>query len=220
MNFLQLLDQRLNDKHLLEHPFYQKWNGGLLTTEMLQIYAKEYYHHVAAFPRYISAIHSLCPDIKSRQTLLGNLIDEEQGEENHPELWQKFIEGLGMLRSDLKFEAELMTTKELVEGYFDLTRLNYPTGLGALYAYERQTPSVAESKIAGLTKYYNVNDEHSLKFFTVHMEVDQWHTEELVKLIQQLNPEDQLAVAKGAETGATLLWQFLDGFDISSIVNL
>lgn len=212
MDFLQLLDRRLNDKNLLQHPFYQRWNDGLLTREILQIYAKEYYHHVAAFPRYISAIHSLCPDIKSRQILLENLIDEEQGQENHPELWQRFIEGLGVSRNIIETEAELVTTKELVDGYFDLTRSNYPTGLGALYAYERQTPAVAESKIAGLRKYYGINDEYSLKFFTIHIEADQWHTEELVKLIKQLNSADQLLVVQGAEAGARLLWQFLDGF--------
>nr|WP_232202760.1 hypothetical protein [Rickettsia montanensis] len=31
---------------------------GKLTHSTLQIYAKEYYHHVTAFPRYISAINS------------------------------------------------------------------------------------------------------------------------------------------------------------------
>ena len=29
----------------------------------------EYYHHVSAFPRYISQIHTLCDDILSRQVL-------------------------------------------------------------------------------------------------------------------------------------------------------
>ena len=59
--------------------FYQSWNEGTLTLDTLKIYAKEYYHHVAAFPRYISQIHSLCPDISDRQVLLENLIDEEKG---------------------------------------------------------------------------------------------------------------------------------------------
>ncbi|MEG8230345.1 iron-containing redox enzyme family protein [Candidatus Rickettsia tasmanensis] len=63
---------------------------GKLTQSTLQIYEKEYYHHVTAFPRYISAIHSKCSDIQARQILLGNLIEEEQGEENHPELWKSF----------------------------------------------------------------------------------------------------------------------------------
>ncbi|WP_255586014.1 hypothetical protein [Wolbachia endosymbiont of Mansonella ozzardi] len=41
-----------------------------------------------------------------RQVLLGNLI-EEQGDENHPELWQHFAEGLGVSRSNLHEDAQI-----------------------------------------------------------------------------------------------------------------
>ncbi len=215
MSFLQLLDQRLNELHLLKHPFYQAWNEGILTIDSLQNYAKEYYHHVSAFPRYISAIHSLCPDIRARQILLGNLLEEEQGEENHPELWKRFAEGLGISRNEIDDGAKIPNSKALVDGYFELTRSDYATGLGALYAYERQTPEVAKSKIAGLKKHYAVSDERSLKFFVVHIEADEWHTEEIIKLIEKLTPQDQIKLIKGAETGAELLWAFLDGFNIT-----
>ncbi len=87
MNLIGSLNTKLDVLHLLKHPYYQKWNMGELTIPALQVYAQEYYHHVAAFPRYISAIHSRCSDIKNRQVLLANLIEEESGEENHPELW-------------------------------------------------------------------------------------------------------------------------------------
>ena len=100
MKFCQILDGQLDEMHLLKHPFYQAWSAGDLGVEKLQFYAKEYYSHVAAFPRYISSIHSLCSDIKSRQILLENLIEEEKGEENHPELWLRFAEGLGVKRQE------------------------------------------------------------------------------------------------------------------------
>ena len=145
MKFCLTLNTLLEELHLLKHPFYQSWNEGTLTLDTLKIYAKEYYHHVAAFPRYISQIHSLCPDISDRQVLLENLIDEEKGENNHPELWLRFAEGVGVLRKEVKQPPELNTTKGLVEGYFELVRTDYATGLGALYAYERQTPEVSKS---------------------------------------------------------------------------
>jgi len=72
---------------MLKHPFYQAWTAGTLSLERLQNYAVEYYPHVAAFPRYLSAIHSRCADIATRQAILENLIEEERGSENHPELW-------------------------------------------------------------------------------------------------------------------------------------
>ncbi|BAP00454.1 pyrroloquinoline-quinone synthase [Wolbachia endosymbiont of Cimex lectularius] len=209
--FIQLLNRELDSLHLLKHQFYQSWNEGNLSLEALQIYAKEYYHHVAAFPRYISGIHSLCPNLKMRQVLLGNLIEEEQGDENHPELWQRFAEGLGVSRSDLREDAQINETQELVDGYFDIVRSGFAMGLGALYAYERQTPEVSKSKIEGLKKHYSIDDERSLQFFTVHMDADEWHSEECANLIADLNEEEQGKVMQGAKKGAKLLWGFLDG---------
>ena len=211
MKFCLTLNTLLEELHLLKHPFYQSWNEGTLTLDTLKIYAKEYYHHVAAFPRYISQIHSFCPDISDRQVLLENLIDEEKGENNHPELWLRFAEGLGVLGKEVKQPPELNTTKGLVEGYFELVRTDYATGLGALYAYERQTPEVSKSKIDGLKKHYSVCDEKTLEFFSVHQKADEWHTEELMGLIGRLSESDQEKVAHGAMKGARLLWSFLDG---------
>lgn len=211
MTFVQSLNNQLDSLHLLKHPFYESWNEGSLSLQALQTYAKEYYHHVAAFPRYISGIHSLCPNLKMRQVLLGNLIEEEQGDENHPELWQRFAEGLGVARSELCENAQIKETRELVDGYFDIVKSDFAAGLGALYAYERQTPEVSKSKIEGLKKHYSINDERSLKFFTVHMEADEWHSEECANLIADLSEEEQEKVIQGAKKGAKLLWGFLDG---------
>lgn len=197
--------------HLLKHQFYQSWNEGNLSLEALRVYAKEYYHHVHAFPRYISSIHSLCLNLKIRQVLLGNLIEEEQSDENHPELWQRFAEGLGVSRSDLREDAQIKETQELVDGYFDIVRSGFAMGLEALYAYERQTPEVSKSKIDGLKKYYSIDDGRSIQFFTVHMDADEWHSEECANLIADLNEEEQGKVMQGAKKGAKLLCGFLDG---------
>jgi len=105
----------------------------------------------------------------------------------------------------------LPNTKELVNGYFDLVRSDFSVGMGMLYAYERQTPSVSKSKIEGLKNFYGINDEKTLKFFEVHMKADEWHTEECKSIIDGLNEEEQKRCFEGAETGAKLLWSFLDG---------
>lgn len=211
MTICQILNSSLESLHLLKHPFYQAWNEGHLSIQTLKTYAKEYYHHVAAFPRYISQIHTLCSDIKARQILLENLIDEEQGKDNHPDLWMRFAEGLGISREEIDQPALLPTTSDLVEGYFDLVKTDYATGLGALYAYERQTPAVSLSKIEGLKKHYAITDERTLEFFTVHQKTDEWHTAELGGLLEKLSPAEQEKSAQGAQKGAHLLWSFLDG---------
>lgn len=219
MTFCKKLDTLLDSLFLLKHPYYQAWNDGQLSIESLQTYAKEYYHHVAAFPRYISQIHALCPDIKARQILLANLIEEEEGEDNHPELWLRFSEGLGNARTLTQQPALLEKTNELVEGYFDLVKTDYATGLGALYAYERQTPAVSSSKIEGLKKHYAITNAKTLDFFTVHEKADEWHTAEIAALIEQLSPVDQEKAAQGAHKGAQLLWSFLDGIMENTMEN-
>ncbi|KJW04549.1 putative coenzyme PQQ synthesis protein C [Rickettsia argasii T170-B] len=54
-------------------------------------------------------LHYKCSDIQARQILLGNLIEKEQGEENHPELWKRFAEGL-CLRNQRTSEPKLDST--------------------------------------------------------------------------------------------------------------
>ena len=65
--FSQELNKKLDQYHLLNHPFYKSWNEGKLTREIIKDYAEQYYQHVKAFPRYISATHSICEDIDRLQ---------------------------------------------------------------------------------------------------------------------------------------------------------
>src|SRR4051794_3140294 len=92
---LNALDEQIAAKHLLTHPFYLAWTRGELSCEALQDYAQQYYHHVAAFPTYLSAVHSKCDDQPTRRQILDNLNDEEAGSPNHPELWLQFADSLG-----------------------------------------------------------------------------------------------------------------------------
>src|SRR3954462_14767373 len=107
------IDNDIAAKHLLKHPFYLAWTRGELSREALTDYARQYYHHVAAFPTYISAVHSGCDDQPTRKQLLDNLTDEEAGSPNHPELWLKFSEGLGLNANDVRNTEQEIETKNL-----------------------------------------------------------------------------------------------------------
>lgn len=209
MQFIDQLNVKLDELHLLKHPFYKAWDRGEISRDTLKIYAAQYWHHVDAFPRYVSAIHSKCANITDRQMLLENLIEEERGDENHPELWLRFAEKIGCSRDQMA-KSVPHESKELVDGYFQLSSDNFATGLGALYAYERQTPDVAKSKIASLKKFYDVSDERSLRFFLEHIGADEWHSEQCGEIIQKLEQDSQKQAEFGALRGAKLLWGFLD----------
>ena len=185
--FKTMVEEKIAENHLLNHSFYKAWNAGELKIETIQEYASQYFNHVSAFPRYISGIHTNCEDISIRQELLGNLIEEEKGEENHPELWLRFGEGMGKSRDAIANSQAIKETNELVNTFMKLSR-NEKThiGMAALYCYESMVPEIAENKIDGLKKYYNINDENTLKFFTVHIHADKWHREVISELLSNL----------------------------------
>ena len=174
--FLTALDALIAENHLLKHPFYQLWSQGKLTRENLREYAISYYPHVAAFPTYVSGVHSGCEDAALRQELLENLIEEERGSENHPALWRRFAVALGAKASDL---ATAPRTPEVADAIAEFRRATHDgsvaEGLAALYAYESQIPEVSKTKREGLGAFYGIVDEDATRFFSVHEEADVWH---------------------------------------------
>src|SRR6202040_2558783 len=114
---LDKIDNDIAEKHLLKHPFYLAWTRGELSKQALTDYARQYYHHVAAFPTYLSAVHAQCDDQATRKQLLSNLIDEEAGSPNHPELWKQFAQGLGVNDIDLARIEKQPETKELIKTF-------------------------------------------------------------------------------------------------------
>ncbi|NJO40325.1 MAG: CADD family putative folate metabolism protein [Cyanobacteria bacterium CRU_2_1] len=214
MTLRQTLDAIVAQKHLLTHPFYVAWTEGKLTREHLKHYAEQYFHHVLAFPTYISAIHYNTPHLAVRQELLENLISEEQGEKNHPTLWRNFALALGTIDSELESVSQLESTANLISTFRDLClRSPFYAGLAALYVYESQIPEVATVKIDGLQRFYGMNDPAAYEFFTVHHVADVYHTESTASLIEAyaVTESQQAEVAQVAEAASIALWQFLDG---------
>ena len=211
MKFAQILVQSVSDKNLLNHPLYRAWNDGQFPIETMRTYARQYFHHVKAFPRYLSATHSNCLEIGARQILLENLIDEEQGPENHPELWLRFAEGIGASRESVHAEAPMAEICELVDSFLGASKRSYAEGLGALFAYEHQIPEIAKFKMEALQKHYGIDDASTVSFFNVHQKADVYHTEALTDLLEKLSPEEKELAAKATRVTADHLWKFLDG---------
>jgi pyrroloquinoline quinone (PQQ) biosynthesis protein C len=100
--FLSALEERIAGYDLLCHPYYKAWTAGQLTREDLREYASDYYHHVASFPAYLSALHSRLEDGELRRAVLRNLCDEEIEGRPHSELWLDFAEGIGADRDQVR----------------------------------------------------------------------------------------------------------------------
>ncbi len=212
--FETALGEAVMEFSMLKHPFYVAWTEGRLSKPVLAEYAKQYYAHVRAFPTYVSAVHSQCDEVAIRQELLENLIEEERGHENHPELWMRFAEGLGVTRDDVRNAELLPSTKDSVASLKALTRSeDYREGLAALYAYESQIPEVARTKREGLKSFYGMDDERSVSFFRVHEGIDVLHQQVEKQILSQKcqSAEEQERAIGSARESARALWSFLDG---------
>ena len=210
--FSKKLNEKLDRYHLLTHPFYQVfWNEGKLTREIIKDYAEQYYQHVKAFPRYISATHSICNDIEKRKILLENLNDEENANGDHPKLWKNFAAAMGADRDKIESITPDWFTKDMIDNFFSQARSSYAEGLASLYTYERQIPEIAETKIQGLKKFYGVNSQEGLEFFEAHKSADVVHRAECEKLLDSLSKDEQEKAEKASVLTARYLWNFLSG---------
>jgi pyrroloquinoline-quinone synthase len=215
MNILDRIDEMIDERHLLKHPFYIKWAEGTLPLEPLQEYARQYYAFESAMPRFLSALHTRTESRDVRQQILDNLWDEEHGKDNHAELWLRFAEGIGVSRDDVEAAPRNAATSALVEMYEDVTReAPVAAGVAALYAYERQVPQVAGSKIDGLARHYGVDDARSIRFFKVHGVLDIEHSDaERLMLGEIAQDGDEEAIEQATDRALDAWWNFLSAVD-------
>lgn len=222
MTTSSLIDLHVAERAMLKHPFYQAWTEGRLPLDTLRAYARQYFHHVEAFPRAVSAVHSSCPDRDGRRMLAENLAEEEgleAGKQDHASLWLMFAAGLGENEEDVRAQRLNPETQALIDTFRKLSRRSYASGLGALYAYESQFPGVASAKIEGLIDRYGIEDEKTLRFFRVHEYADVEHSSVCRELLDRLPEAERVEAIAAGEELAGALWNFLSGVEARETIN-
>ena len=221
-DFFQQLDACIARYDLLCHPFYRAWAAGELTRENLQEYAREYYHHVKAFPIYLAELGIRLEEGELRRTVLANMSDEEGGEDlygepspAHSELWLDFAEGMGASRN-MRGHTPLPAIKQLVSYFHQVAQQGTPEeALAAFYAYESQVPRVAQEKSRGLEHMYGA-DGKTRGYFTLHTTADVYHSrvwrQQLARQMES-NPRAAEKALESGEAAAKALWNALDGIE-------
>lgn len=215
--FFSALEGRLANYDLLKHPYYQAWSKGELTREDLREYASEYWHHVSAFPAYLSALHSQLPDGKLRRLVLENLADEEGLEDGvpHSDLWMDFARGMGAEEDNVRSRHIGPETQGLLDHYRATMHHSPAEALAALYAYESRVPAIAKTKADGLAHHYNA-DAATRRYFTVHTTADVHHARVWRNALAAelaAHPEETEAALAAGEDAARALWAALDGIE-------
>ena len=185
MNYLiQKIDQMIEEKSLLKHPFYQTWSDGKLTPEALAGYSKEYYQLVKAVPKFMEPLIKGTPEM-----MKGELYSNQQEETSHIELWERFAYAMGISYDELiNYEGLKKTNQSISE--LSSTMTSFESGSAAMYAFEKEIPKISQIKLDGLAEFYGLTSENATEYFKQHTEADIRHAASWQKIIEQSSGYD------------------------------
>ena len=201
---LQRIDEIIEERSLLKHPFYRMWSDGKLTRESLAGYSKEYFQLVKAVPSLMDPLVSESPDAE-RAELAANRLEEQE----HVEPWKGFAAALGVSGSELESYGGLPETRRAIGSLFSLVS-DYGGGACAMYALEKEIPSISRTKLDGLSEFYGIADEEATRYFELHTEADVRHAAAWQRIVEESgsDPDRLAAIAADSMSAQNLL---LDG---------
>ena len=179
MSLIKKIDEMIEERSLLKHPFYQMWSDGKLTQESLAGYSKEYFQLVKAVPSFMTPIIKKAPD-----TVIGELIENQQEESDHITPWIAFAGELGISKDELTSCTGLTKTNKAVS---DLSNLmdTFDGGACAMYAFEKEIPKISQTKLDGLAEFYGMTSNEATEYFKLHTESDIRHATSWKNILEE-----------------------------------
>jgi pyrroloquinoline-quinone synthase len=186
MDVIAGIDAARERWNVLEHPFYTRWEQGVLTREELARYAGEYRHAVVALAR-------------AARTARLHADDEAQ----HIALWDDFASALPVEETHEPLPQTRCCASAWAAAEDEL-------GAAAiLYAIEAGQPAISETKLRGLVDHYGFSEgSPAVEYFAVHGELDHEHAAEARTALGQADDERLVHLAEAALAAN---WALLDG---------
>ena len=169
MNIIKKIDEMIEERSLLKHPFYQMWSDGKLTQESLAGYSKEYFQLVKAVPLFMTPIIE-----KAQDSVVSELISNQQEESDHIKPWINFAGELGISEDELVSYSGTSKTRKAVSDLNELMN-TYEGGACAMYAFEKEIPKISQTKLDGLKEFYGLTNDEATEYFKLHTEADIRH---------------------------------------------
>ena len=169
MIIIKKIDEMIEERSLLKHPFYQMWSDGKLTQESLAGYSKEYFQLVKAVPLFMTPIIE-----KAQDTVVSELISNQQEESDHIKPWINFAGELGISEDELVSYSGTSKTRKSVSDLNELMN-TYEGGACAMYAFEKEIPKISQIKLDGLKEFYGLTNDEATEYFKLHTEADIRH---------------------------------------------
>lgn len=203
---LAVVEEALDGRRLLSHPFYQRWSRGELSREELGTYAAQYRFIEAALPGWLGSIHSSASSPEVRDLVQSNLDDEVGGPVTHLELFDRFAAAVGATKPGTTEIGP--ATRSLLNTHDELVASSVADGLTAVLAYELQSPEISASKATGLRSQYGV-DDGGVAFWDEHALVEGDHASWTLDAVVAGGGEPA-TVGPAARRAADAWWAFLD----------
>ena len=200
-SLIKRIDELIEERSLLKHPFYQMWSDGKLSLDSLSGYSKEYFQLVKAVPSFMTPLIEKAPDgLKSELTF------NQEEEIQHIKPWMKFAVELGVDEEELeKYEGQ-PKTREAVSQLSSLMN-SFESGSCAMYTFEKEIPKISQIKLEGLAEFYGISTEEATEYFKLHTEADIRHTASWRKALEDTssNNEDLIQIAEKSISAQNLL---------------
>jgi len=201
MNLIKQIDKIIEERSLLKHPFYQMWSDGKLTLDSLAGYSKEYFQLVKVVPSLMTPIIEKAPN-----SVVGELIENQQEEFTHINSWIKFAKELGVSEEKLIQYNGLEKTRKAISELSELMN-SFEGGACAMYAFEKEIPKISQTKLDGLKEYYGMSNADSTEYFKLHTEADIRHAASWRNILEKTstNQDDLIQIADKSISAQHLL---------------
>jgi pyrroloquinoline-quinone synthase len=168
-------------------PLLAHLRKGPLPSAALGRWAAQYYLFVREFARFLSAVHSRCPDFEARALIAENIYEEHgrfaEGRD-HPALMRRFGRAIGLTDDAMEAASPLPETAAYIDTLFRLTQAgSYLEGLAAVgLGVEAVVPRYFALLEPLLRERYGLTVEDT-EFFRVHLTDDVEHAERALAII-------------------------------------
>lgn len=184
------IDNIIEQKSLLKHPFYQMWSDGKLSVDSLAGYSKEYFQMVKAVPSFVGQIAKFAPS-----DLVEEIRANQAEEAEHLQPWANFAVSLGV---DVANCSGLPKTNESISELSGLIT-SLEAGAAAMYAFEKEIPKISHTKLDGLEKFYSITSDSATEYFRLHMEADIRHAATWANILDKIPEEKHEELIRVAE---------------------
>ena len=200
-SLIKRIDEMIEERSLLKHPFYQMWSEGKLSLDSLTGYSKEYYQLVKSVPSFMTPIIEQAPD-----SLKSELTSNQEEEIQHIKPWLRFASSLGVDEKELEDYAGLPKTIQAVSQLSSLMN-SFERGSCAMYAFEKEIPKISQVKLEGLAEFYGISSEQATEYFKLHTEADIRHAAAWRKALEQTSSkkEELFEIAEESISAQNLL---------------